>query len=100
MRETFCDSETMRRFAGIEPGVDRLPDETTILNFRHLLERHGSDCDGDAWRLLFLSGHRARTGSGQTDGGKKFDRDGSLAKQMSGLKKCASSSAQDRANPL
>ena len=30
----------MRRFAGIELGDDRIPDETTILNFRHLLERH------------------------------------------------------------
>ena len=35
------DSEAMRRFAGIELGDDRIPDETTILNFRHLLERHG-----------------------------------------------------------
>jgi len=39
--ETLCDSEAMRRFAGIELGDDRIPDETTILNFRHLLERHG-----------------------------------------------------------
>lgn len=31
----------MRRFAGIELGDDRIPDETTILNFRHLLEQHG-----------------------------------------------------------
>jgi IS5 family transposase len=31
----------MRRFAGIELGCDRIPDETTILNFRHLLKRHG-----------------------------------------------------------
>ena len=31
----------MRRFAGIEHGDDRIPDETTILNFRHMLERHG-----------------------------------------------------------
>ncbi len=30
----------MRRFAGIELGDDRIPDETTILNFRHLLENH------------------------------------------------------------
>jgi len=30
----------MRRFAGIELGDDRIPDETTILNFRHLLEKH------------------------------------------------------------
>ena len=39
--DTLCDSEAMRRFAGIELGDDRIPDETTILNFRHLLERHG-----------------------------------------------------------
>lgn len=38
--ETLYDSEAMRRFAGIELGDDRIPDETTILNFRHLLERH------------------------------------------------------------
>ena len=31
----------MRRFAGIELGDDRIPEETTILNFRHLPERHG-----------------------------------------------------------
>ena len=37
--ETLYDSEAMRRFAGIEFGDDRIPDETTILNFRHLLER-------------------------------------------------------------
>ncbi len=39
--EALYDSEAMRRFAGIELGDDRIPDETTILNFRHLLERHG-----------------------------------------------------------
>ena len=39
--ETLYDSEAMRRFAGIELGDDRIPDETTIMNFRHLLERHG-----------------------------------------------------------
>ena len=39
--ETLYDSEAMRRFAGIEPGDDRIPDETTLLNFCHLLERHG-----------------------------------------------------------
>jgi IS5 family transposase len=30
----------MRAFAGLELGRDVIPDETTILNFRHLLERH------------------------------------------------------------
>ena len=38
--ETRYDSDAMRRFAGLELGNDRIPDETTILNFRHLLERH------------------------------------------------------------
>ena len=38
--EMLHDSEAMRRFAGIELGDDRIPDETTILNFRHLLEQH------------------------------------------------------------
>jgi IS5 family transposase len=38
--ETLNDSEAMRRFAGIELGDDRIPDETTILNFRHMLEKH------------------------------------------------------------
>ena len=30
----------MRRFAGIDLEEDTIPDETTILNFRHLLEEH------------------------------------------------------------
>lgn len=38
--ESLYDSDAMRRFAGLELGDDRIPDETTILNFRHLLERH------------------------------------------------------------
>ena len=31
----------MRRLAGIDPVTDRIPGETTILIFRHLLEKHG-----------------------------------------------------------
>jgi IS5 family transposase len=38
--DMLYDSESMRRFARIELGEDRVPDETTILKFRHLLERH------------------------------------------------------------
>lgn len=36
--DALYDSEAMRSFAGIELGSDPIPDETTILNFRHLLE--------------------------------------------------------------
>jgi IS5 family transposase len=41
MEDALYDSESMRRFAGIELVEDAVPDETTILRFRHLLERHG-----------------------------------------------------------
>lgn len=38
--DALYDSESMRRFAGIELAEDTIPDESTILRFRHLLERH------------------------------------------------------------
>ena len=38
MEDALYEVESMRRFAGI--SLDRVPDEATILNFRHLLERH------------------------------------------------------------
>lgn len=40
MEDALYDIESMRRFADIDLEVDAVPDETTILNFRHLLERH------------------------------------------------------------
>ena len=38
--EGLYDSPALRRFAGVDLGRAAAPDETTILNFRHLLERH------------------------------------------------------------
>ena len=38
--DAIYDSESMRRFARVELGDDIVPDETTILRFRHLLEEH------------------------------------------------------------
>jgi len=40
MEDALYDSESMRRFAGIELAEDAVPDESTILRFRHLLEQH------------------------------------------------------------
>ena len=40
MEDALYDSESMRRFAGLELSEDAVPDESTILRFRHLLERH------------------------------------------------------------
>jgi IS5 family transposase len=38
--DALYDSESIRRFVGVKLGDDVVPDETTILRFRHLLERH------------------------------------------------------------
>jgi IS5 family transposase len=40
MEDALIEVPTMRRFAGIDLLSDRIPDETTILAFRHLLEKH------------------------------------------------------------
>ena len=40
MEEWLYAVTPMRCFAGLELGEDAIPDETTILNFRRLLERH------------------------------------------------------------
>lgn len=40
MEEALYDTPVMRRFARLS-GLDNVPDETTILNFRRLLETHG-----------------------------------------------------------
>ena len=38
--DMLYDSESMRRCARVELGEDTVPDESTILRFRHLLEQH------------------------------------------------------------
>lgn len=38
--EALYDSRAMRTFVGIDLGREPVPDETTILNFRHLMERY------------------------------------------------------------
>ena len=40
MEEALYDMESMRRFAGIELNDEAVPDETSILHFRRLLETH------------------------------------------------------------
>jgi len=38
--EALYDMHSMRDFTGLDLGQDAIPDETTILNFRHLLEKY------------------------------------------------------------
>ena len=40
VEEALYDSRAMRRFVGIDLGHEPAPDETTVCNFRHLLEAH------------------------------------------------------------
>jgi IS5 family transposase len=40
MEEALHEVPLLRHFAGLDAGTDTMPDETTILNFRHLLEKH------------------------------------------------------------
>ena len=48
--EALYDSESMRCFVGLELGEDTIPDESTILRFRHLLERH--ELAGKLFRIV------------------------------------------------
>jgi IS5 family transposase len=40
VEDALYESPVLRRFGGIDLGRAPVPDETTILNFRHLLEEH------------------------------------------------------------
>ena len=40
MEDSLYAIESMRRFAGLELQDDRILDESTLLQFRHLLEWH------------------------------------------------------------
>jgi len=40
VEEALYESPVVRRFVGVDLGIASAPDETTILRFRHLLEKH------------------------------------------------------------
>ena len=40
MEDSLYEVASMRHFAGLALNDDRIPDESTILQFRHLLARH------------------------------------------------------------
>ena len=40
LEDALYDSQAMRNFAGIDLGSEAVPDATTLLKFRHLLEAH------------------------------------------------------------
>jgi IS5 family transposase len=41
LEDAICDSQAMREFVGIDLAREQVPDATTLLKFRRLLEQHG-----------------------------------------------------------
>ena len=58
MEESLHDVPLYREFAELDAGVSRLPDESTILRFRHLLEKH----ELSAQLLATINGTLAKRG--------------------------------------
>jgi IS5 family transposase len=63
--DALYESLVLRRFAGVDLGRAPAPDETTILNFRHLLEKHdlGGEMLDAVNRHLESKGLRIATGT-------------------------------------
>ncbi len=64
MEDLLYEAESVRRFVGLKL-LEALPDETTILNFRHLLEKHnlGQGLLAEINGHLELQGLRLREGT-------------------------------------
>ena len=63
--EALYDSPGLRRFVGIDLGREPVPDATSLLKFRHLLERHqlGEQLFAEAGRVLQESGMTVKAGT-------------------------------------
>lgn len=65
VEEALYDSPVMHKFVGIDLGLEPVPDETTILRFRHLLEAHelGEQLFAAVHRHLEACGLKVATGT-------------------------------------
>ncbi len=63
--EALYDSVSLRCFAGIDLGREAVPDATTLLKFRHLLEKHklAEELFAEVGRVLQDSGITVKTGT-------------------------------------
>jgi len=62
--DALYDSVSMRDFVGVDLGVERAPDETTICRFRHLLERQNLGSALFEYVLEYLEHHGIKIGRG------------------------------------
>jgi transposase, IS5 family len=65
VEEALYDSLAMRSFVGIDLGREPVPDETTVMRFRHLLEKHklGERIFEEVGRVLLKRGLRLSKGT-------------------------------------
>jgi IS5 family transposase len=65
VEEALYDSRAMRAFVGIDLGREPVPDETTVMRFRHLLEEHklGAKIFEEVGRVLQRRGLRLSKGT-------------------------------------
>ena len=72
MEDALIEVPTMRRFAGIDLISERIPDETTILSFRHLLEKHDLGkqiyCFAEDWVYETVKAHLKANGMAMKQG--------------------------------
>lgn len=63
--DALLDSTALRRFVGIDLGRERVPDATTLLKFRRLLEKHklGEALFAKVGEVLQASGLKVGTGT-------------------------------------
>lgn len=63
--EALLDSTALRRFVGIDLGRERVPDGTTLLKFRRLLEKHelGKQLFATVGQVLQAQGLKVGTGT-------------------------------------
>jgi len=65
LEEALYDSLAMRSFVGIDLGREPVPDETTVMRFRHLLEKHdlGVRIFEEVGRVLLARGLKVSKGT-------------------------------------
>ena len=65
MEDALHETPLLRKFSGLDAGADCMPDETTILNFRHLLEENhlAETLFGEVVTLLTERGFILRQGT-------------------------------------
>lgn len=63
--DALLDSTALRRFVGIDLGSERVPDATTLLKFRRLLEKHklGEALFAKVGEVLQANGMKVGTGT-------------------------------------